>query len=247
MKAGFLLYLLSGLLLATTVRAADTFDEAMERAALEYAKRLRTASDELTRTRERIAGEKAPLLKTMRAAEDRIIAAEQEITRLDTAQNQSLENRRRLLRDGETLRKNESYVSTLAHDGLKAFSDGLAPGEGQLLSERIQALQQTFEDPSKNGDGKTAVDVADFLLQRVQQSLGGYAAPGSAMIGEDSLVVKGTFAFVGPETYFRADQGGAVGTNASSVSVPGMGFIRPPWRRKIERMGALSACTCAYR
>jgi biopolymer transport protein ExbB len=230
MKAGFLLYLLSGLLLATTVRAADTFDEAMERAALEYAKRLRTASDELTRTRERIAGEKAPLLKTMRAAEDRIIAAEQEITRLDTAQNQSLENRRRLLRDGETLRKNESYVSTLAHDGLKAFSDGLAPGEGQLLSERIQALQQTFEDPSKNGDGKTAVDVADFLLQRVQQSLGGYAAPGSAMIGEDSMVVKGTFAFVGPETYFRADQGGAVGTVRAREGAPfPVAYGLPAW------------------
>ena len=91
MKAGFLLYLLSGLLLATTVRAADTFDEAMERAALEYAKRLRTASDELTRTRERIAGEKAPLLKTMRAAEDRIIAAEQEITRLDSHLRQAAE------------------------------------------------------------------------------------------------------------------------------------------------------------
>lgn len=220
MKAGYLLSLLSMVLLATTVRAADTFDEAMGRAALEYAKRLRTASDELTKTRERIAGEKAPLLKTMRAAEDRIVAAEQEITRLDTAQNQSLENRRRLLRDAETLRKNESYVSTLAHDGLKAFSDGLAPGEGQLLSEQIQALQQTFDDPSRSGDGKTAIDVADFLLQRVQQSLGGYAAPGSAMVGEDNQVVKGTFAFVGPETYFRAEKGGVIGTVRTREGAP---------------------------
>jgi biopolymer transport protein ExbB len=220
MKAGFLPRLLSGLLLATTVRAADTFDEALGRASLEYAKRLGTANAELTQTRVRIAGEKAPLLKTMRAAEDRIITAEQEITRLDTAQNESRDNRRRLSRDAETLRKNESYVSTLAHDSLKAFSDGLAPGEGQRLSAQIQVLQQTFEDPSRSVDGKVAMDVADFLLQRMQQSLGGYAAAGSAMIGEDNQVIKGTFAFMGPETYFRADQGGVFGTVRAREGAP---------------------------
>ncbi|MDD2762511.1 MAG: MotA/TolQ/ExbB proton channel family protein [Opitutaceae bacterium] len=212
MKTGFLSPLLSVVLFVTGVRAADTFDETMERAVLEYAKRLRTASDELTQTRERIAGEKAPLLKAMRAAEDRIIAAEQETTRLDTAQNQLLENRRRLARDAETLRKNESYVNTLAHDGLKAFSNGLAPGEGQLLSEQIQAFQQALEDPAQSEGGKTAEDVAEFLRQRVHQSLGGYTAAGSALVGEDNQVVKGTFAFVGPETYFRMDQSGAAGT-----------------------------------
>ena len=212
MKTGFLSSLLAAVLFVTGVRAADTFDEAVERAALDYARRLRTASDELTQTRERIAGEKAPLLKAMRAAEDRIIAAEQEITRLDTAQNQSLENRRQLLRDAETLRKNESYVNTLAHDGLKAFSDGQAPGEEQLLSGQIQALQQALEDPAASGGGKAAGEVVEFLRQQVEQSLGGYTARGSAQIGEDNRVVKGTYAFAGPETYFRADQSGIAGT-----------------------------------
>lgn len=230
MKAGFFPCLSALVLLATGVRAADTFDDALGRAALDYGKRLGAANDELTKTRERIAGEKAPLLKAMRTAEDRIIAAEQETTRLDTAQNESLENRRRLARDAETLRKNESYVSTLAHDGLKAFSDGLAPGEGQRLSEEIQTLQQTLDDPAKGVDGRVAADVADFLLQRIRQSLGGYAAPGRALVGDDNQVIQGTFAFAGPETFFQAERGGFAGTVRAREGAPyPIAYALPAW------------------
>ena len=212
MKAGLFPCLLSIVLLGTTVRAEGTFDEAMARAASDYAQRLGTASAELTRTRERITQEKAPLLNATRAAEDRIIAAEAEITRLETARDQSLDTRRKILRDAESLRKNESYVNTLAHDGLKAFGDGLAPGEGQWLADRIQALQQKLEDPVKTADARTAMDAADFLVERLGQSVGGYAAAGSAMAGEHNQVMKGTFAYTGPEAFFREDQSGAVGT-----------------------------------
>ena len=212
MKAGFFPRLLSLVLFVPTVRAAESFEEAMARATLDYTQRLHSASDELTQTRERIAKEKAPLLHAMRAAEDRIIAADQETTRLETAQDQSQENRRRIVKDAESLRKNESYVTTLAHDGLKAYGDGLAPGEAQQLSDRIQDLQQKLEDPARPADAKTAMTVADFLIERLQQSLGGYTAAGSAMVGKDNQVVKGAFAFVGPETFFRVDQTGLAGT-----------------------------------
>lgn len=212
MKAGFFSRLLSLVLVAATVRAAETFDEAMARATLDYAQRLRTASDELAQTRERIAREKAPMLRAMRAAEDRIIAADQEITRIETAQDQSQENRRRIAKDADALRRNESYVTTLAHDGLKAYGDGLAPGEEQLLSDPIQEFLQKFEDPAKAADARTAMAAVDFLVARLQQSLGGYIAPGHAMVDEDNQVVQGSFAFVGPETYFRVGQTGLAGT-----------------------------------
>ena len=212
MKAGFLPRLLSLVFLAATVRAADTFEDAMEHATLDYTQRLQSASDELIQTRERISKEKAPLLHAMRAAEDRIITAEQETTRLETAQDQSQDNRRRILKEADSLRRNESYVTTLARDGLKAYGDGLAPGEGQLLSDRVQELQQNLEDPARSGDAKAAVAVTDFLVERLQQSLGGYTAVGSAMASKDNQVVKGTFAFVGPETFFRIDQTGQAGT-----------------------------------
>ena len=46
----------------------------------------------------------------------------------------------------------------------------------------------------------------------VQLALGGYTLKGSSLIDGSSQLVPGTFAFAGPETFFRADQGGAAGT-----------------------------------
>jgi biopolymer transport protein ExbB len=212
MHARVLPGLLSFALLVVTVRGAETFDEAMARATVEYGARLRQASDELTQVRERIARDKAPLLKAMRAAEDRIIAADTEITRLETATEHSLEDHRKALRDADALRKNVSYLSTLAHDSLKAYGEGLAPGEEPLLAERLQSMQQKLDAASIALDGMAAAASAEFLQERMRLALGGYTAPGSSMLDDSNLVVKGTFAFVGPETFFRAEQSGDAGT-----------------------------------
>ena len=233
-----------GLLLALLVVpavAAETFDEAMGRATLEYAERLRRASTELSTTREKIAQEKAPFLKSLRAAEDRIIGAEEENMRLETAQEQSANSRRRVIKEAETLFKNGSYLATLAQESLKGFGDGLAPGETQIFSEPLQALQAKLDDQAKIAGGKAAIEVGDFLLERVEQSLGGYAAAGSSLIGEDNRLAKGTFAFMGPETYFRADQGGAAGPVVrlrEGTAYP-VTYVLPDW--KPEAVAALFA------
>jgi biopolymer transport protein ExbB len=199
-------------LLTATLHGAETFDAAMRRAATDYAGRLEKANEELTQTRERIAGEKAPLLEGMRVAEDRNVAAEAEFTRLDTAQAQSQEKRRMLVRDAEALRKNLGYADALAQESLTAFGDGLAPGEGRQMRERIEALRQKIDAPSAAPDGLASVDVAGLLLEHVEQSLGGYAEAGSALMGEGNRIVPGVFAFAGPEVFFRSDQDGAAGT-----------------------------------
>jgi len=212
MKPLILKALVPFVLLAAAAAAAETFDEATHRAASDYAQRLQKAADELNRERARVADEKAPLLKEMRAAEDRIVAAQSQIERQETGQDSSAEQRRKLMMDLDNFRKNAAYMDTLAHDGLRAFEDGLAPGEGQLLSERIQALEQKFDDSSAPPSGQSAVDVAEFLLERTQDELGGYSAAGSSLVSGSNQVFRGTFAFVGPETFFQADQGGRAGT-----------------------------------
>ena len=199
-------------LLARTLRADEPIDEALKRAAVEYTQRLRAANDELTQTRERIAREKAPLLKAMRAAEDRIVAAESQVKRLETGQAEATENARKLGKEAEALRKNESYVNTVAHDSLAAFDEGLLPGERQFLAGAIDALQERFNKTTKSAGGTRAVDVAGFLLERAQQASGGYALPGGSLVDGDNRMVQGTFAFAGPETYFRSNDGAIAGT-----------------------------------
>jgi len=211
-KARILRALAPAVLLAATLRGAETFDDAMKRAAADYGERLKTAADELNTTRKRIADEKAPLLQDMRAAEDRILMLQSEIGRMEAGQEDSSNQRRKQLTDLDGVRKNTTYLGTLAHDGLSAYGESLSPGEGQLLTERVEALGQKLDDVSSGPGGGAAMDIADFLLERTRRELGGYAAAGSSLVEGNSQVFKGTFAFIGPETYFLPDGGGKAGT-----------------------------------
>jgi biopolymer transport protein ExbB len=231
MKARLLPALASVFLFTAGVRGDQTFDDAMRRATADYTERLQKAADELNTARKRIADEKAPLLGEMRSAEDRIVTAGSQIDRLGTGKEDASEQRRKLLGDLDAIRKNTTYIETLAHDGLAAFGESLAPGEGQLLSARVQALEQKLDDTSAGPNGQAAIDVAEFLLGRTRRALGGYTAPGRSLIAGNNQVFQGTFAFVGPETYFQADQGGAAGTvRARAGSVYPVTYVLPSWK-----------------
>jgi biopolymer transport protein ExbB len=212
MKIHFSAYFVMPVLAVAALRGAESIDVAMKQAALDYAQRLTAANGELTQARERIDQEKAPFLKAMRAAEVRITLAEVDNTRLETGQERSQENIRKVSKDLDALRRNEGYLDTVAHDSLSALDEGLLPGERQVLADSILTVQEEFNDPSKRIGGGRSIDVANLLLAQVERSLGGYAVKGSSMIGADNQMISGTFAFVGPESYFRPDGEGGAGT-----------------------------------
>jgi len=211
MKRKMVFVLVACALVAGVARAADSLDDALKKSELDYSLRLEKANAELIRTRERIAHEKAPYLKRMRAAEDRILAGESEVGRLETLQENEQEHRRKLVKDAELLHRNAAYFSTLTQDGLKAYADELAPGENTAVGDKITELQGAFADNTNVQSAKNALRGAEFLLDRVQLSLGGYTVSGHATWADKDAVVEGTFAFVGPESYFQADAGGAAG------------------------------------
>jgi len=199
-------------LLVPIARGAETFDEAMKRAAAEYNEKSLKAAEELSGARKRIADEKAPILLQMRGAEDRIVEAQSQTEILETGREGATEARRKLLLDLDAIHKNAAYMNSLAHDGLKAYEDGLAPGEGQLVSARLGALDSGLEDPASGSSAKAAVEIAEFLLERTRRALGGYAEPGSSLVAGSNRLRKGTFAFAGPETFFLPDDGGLGGS-----------------------------------
>ena len=215
MKPRFSFSVLAAVLLlqvSAAPAAEPNFDDALKRAATDYADRLRQAADELNRTRERIAREQAPLLADLRATEDRIIALERETVRIATGQEQAAANKRRLLRDIEEVRKTGAYVTTLAGDSLRALGDGLAPGEEPLVADRLLELQQKLDTAAAAGlGGPASLDVAEFLLARTERVLGGSLVAGRAMNADSHLVLEGTLAFVGPEVFFQPNGDGPAG------------------------------------
>src|SRR5580658_5948675 len=140
---------LSGFLGAAS--GAPSLDESMQKAAAEYRQKAEVAAKALNETRARIADEKAPLLEKLRAAEDRIIAAEGETTRLETQRDNSAELRRKLLQELESTRKVTDYADTLAHDGVRADLASLAPGEDQRLADQEDQLQRHLDDAVASG------------------------------------------------------------------------------------------------
>jgi biopolymer transport protein ExbB len=227
----FLSTLVATLLLLASVRGAENFDDALKRAAVDYAERLRQASEELNRTRERVARDQAPLLAELRATEDRIIALERETVRLTTAHEQAGASKRRLLRDIEEVRKTSAYVTTLAGDALKSTGEGLLPGEDGLVQDRLQELQRKLE--TAGADGPAPLEVADFLFARTERLLGGYLGAGRAMNADNHLVQEGTMAFAGPEVFFLPAGGGAAGiVRVRDGSRQPVFYPQPAWLAK---------------
>ncbi len=222
-----LAFLFSG---AVVLRGVESIDDAMKRAVVDYDQRLRQANAELIQVRERIAREKTPLLEAMRKAEDRTIAAQTEITRLETNAEQASGDHRKLAHEAEAARKNENYLNTLAHDSLTAFADGFLPGEAQFIPEKAGELREDFNDPGKlRGAGKAA-EVVDLLFGQVRQSLGGYRAAGLSLIDGDSKLIRGTFAFAGPEVFFRTEQGAAGTVRVREGTGGAITFLLPAWK-----------------
>jgi len=190
---------------------ADDLPAAAQAVADDYAERIEQAAAILNETRARILEEKAPLFERMRRAEDRILRAESELARLEADRATSSDERRRVVVELDGIRRNSSYVASLARDGLKATRDGLSPGEDQVWGEALGALEQGLERGPDPLRAAAALAVAEFLVERTATSLGGYRAPGRAMISETRQVLPGTFAFVGPEAFFQPESGAAAG------------------------------------
>jgi biopolymer transport protein ExbB len=183
-----------------------TFDEAMKSATTEYRQRAEAAAKLLNQVRARIADEKAPLLRQIRSGEDQLIALQSEVARLDTQHENAAELRHQALQALENVRKSTGYVTTVTRDAFKAATEALAPGEEPPGGDQSLPWQKQLESGESS---VAAVDAADFLLGRIDRSLGGYRATGRAMIADTRQVVEGTFVFSGPEVYFQPAAGGA--------------------------------------
>lgn len=191
---------------------ADPLTKMAERATADFSGRLEAATKELSAIRERIAREKAPLLQASQNAEDQVVALGPEIAELHTAMADAETRRKQLQTDRFNLQKNISYLNTLARDTLKTMSDGVLPGEPPQTADKLVAiagqLDKTGEQPTPIG----ALDTVELMLQRFRTQLGGYSATGESLVDDGNKMVPGTFAFVGPEVFFRSQDGKVSGT-----------------------------------
>lgn len=179
-------------------------DAILAEVSQETVQRQQAAAEELNRTRERIAAEKAPMLQRMRAAEDRILAATAESRRLKTQQENAAAERRRLLKDVDAARKITVFATTTARDSLAALRDSLPPGEPKTSAEAVSSLVARMDNTERAPEAQIALDGVSLLLTRLENALGGYTTEGEAIHATTNQVMRGQFAYAGPEVFFQA-------------------------------------------
>jgi biopolymer transport protein ExbB len=191
---------------------AQNLDEMIRQTTVEYTRRLVGANEELNAARERIALEREPLLFELREAQDRIIAAESEMQRIQIAQSRAADRSTALEHDITARQANIAYVVTLAQDGIKGLEGALSAGEREFVGKDIAALGTRLQRTEGGPDSAAALEALDLLVRRLEQSIGGYTAAGECMLNEDNAMLPGTFVFFGPETFFVSSTRSIAGT-----------------------------------
>ncbi|PTY07185.1 hypothetical protein DB347_07695 [Opitutaceae bacterium EW11] len=210
---------------------APPLERLVNQAVADYTAKLQDATRELQATRDRIAAEKKPLLDRIRELEDRAVALEAQVSTQEARQAENEDKRQRLLKDGALLAKNTAYQNTLAMDALKNAASGLLPGEVEPLGTAIATLQQRIES-ERNSGGAGAAEISRFLLERVNQQLGGYSVEGKALVAGKNVMVPGRFVYLGPEVFFGSSDQTVFGTvRTREGSTYSMTYDVPGWDR----------------
>ncbi|MEO7413750.1 MAG: MotA/TolQ/ExbB proton channel family protein [Opitutaceae bacterium] len=216
---------------AVTAFGAEPLEQALELAALDYAKRIESVSRELTEARAQTARERAPLAAAVREVEDRLVALEVELIRLQTfgAQADGLRTRRQ--RENEAVGQSLTYMSTLAQENLKVLESGLLPGESVIYASQIETLRGRLERAASAGDPDAGLELIDLSLARTRRALGGGRLAGKALADSGNRVTEGMFTFFGPEVFFSGPLGEDAGVVRTRAGAPyPVVHLLPDWK-----------------
>ena len=197
-------FLLPVALLASTLTAQTELDEKLKETAIEYTKRIDSATAELNAARERIVAEKVPLLNAMRDVENRILSVRAKSSSLQIAAGRYANDRAQLDQANNAQRISIGFLAGLANEGLSTLNSSLGNVELGHWQERVADLRQRIDPGNRQPDLTGTIDTVELLADRVETLIGGHTYEGPAVSSTSKELVTGTYAFIGPETLFVA-------------------------------------------
>ena len=200
------LLLLAAIAFTASLSAQTDLAAKLKQTALDYAGRIDTATAQLNATRERVTTEKVPLLNAMRAVEDRILSLRAESSSLQIASGRYANDRAQLEQVTNAQKITIGFLAGLANEGLSTLSSTLGNIEADQWQDRVTDLRHRIDPANRQPDVLAAVDTVDLLTERVETLLGGYTSSGVAVSSPSQKLVEGTYAFIGPETLFVANE-----------------------------------------
>ena len=226
--------------MAASVSAAGDpgFAETLHQAALEYNRKLEAATQELVDTRARITAEREPIEESRRAAADEVVSLQSAIAKAKSDFARAGTRKKQLQNELETLNRSLTFITSLGRDAVESLNDALLPGEAEAISERLQPLRENLKDPENQQNAALAAVAGELITERLRGAVGGQLAPGSCTRQNNNELVPGTYAWFGPEAFFRAEGQGFVGPVHAREGAP-VPVVTPLAQPDAERLEAL--------
>ncbi len=203
------------ILMAALGLNAQSTEQVFLRAAGEAEKRLEAALSELDQLQEEIHSKKPEIGATLDDVESRALALRDEASNAARTKATFDVEVSQLEKDKQSVIDNNNYIqSTLLNEYIRRLELTIDPSEIPLYAKTIQDALAFMESEEEVDDAtvfENQLQIVELSLDRVEKVLGGTLFDGPAII--DGTLYEGSFALVGPVSYFSDGKGTAGVTN----------------------------------
>jgi biopolymer transport protein ExbB len=193
----FRLCILAFVLGVTSLQAQNEIPAALKQAEND----LKQAIADLEKTRQAIATEKPKLTEDFRKIEKELLEKRRLVRIARLSKEDRAQELRQLQTDLSTRRQDANYLSSLLKDHALKTTTLSRPGSPNLKINPI-IIAAEMDNPSSSLQERLAI--LDSSVTHVEELLGGSTAPGKAA-DPSGNISEGTFAALGPISYFLSD------------------------------------------
>lgn len=202
----------------------QTFQSASEQAKQD----LDGALELLQSTRESIASEKIPLIRTVSKLESEVREKQAELDRLRRLRDNSDLGLNRLRDQVEAIQAQNEYAAGLLDEFVRSFETRIDYSERQLYEAAAEEAKLALEDSDMSQADRfnKQIDVIDVAIDRLAQLIGGYRFAGVALTPEGDIEA-GQFAAFGPSVYYASEQSDIAGLAITKLNAAEAAIATP--------------------
>ena len=230
------MYILPKKLLLASIAALSLFvtanAQSFDSASAQAKQDLDSALEELKMTRETIATDKIPLIRSVSTLESEVREKQSELDRLRRLRDNSDLGLNRLRDQVDAIQAQNEYAAGLLDEFVRSFETRIDYSERQLYTAAAEEAKLALEDSDMSQADRfnKQIDVIDVAIDRLGKLVGGYSFAGVALTPEGNIE-QGRFAAFGPSVYYASAQTEVAGLavtklNAAeaSIALPGEAF-----------------------
>ncbi|NBD38825.1 MAG: hypothetical protein GVY10_09670, partial [Verrucomicrobia bacterium] len=202
------------------LHAQSDTEKSFSLAAEQAEERLEKALDELDRIQQEINEKRPELGARLDDVESTALRLRDEASNMARIKASFDVEVSQLEKEKQSIIDNNSYIqSTLLNEYIRRLELTLDPAELDLYLDDIRDTLAYVESEEEVDDAtifEAQLEVVNMALDRIERVIGGDTFTGSAIV--DGTLMKGTFALIGPVSYFTANDNAVAGITSGIIN-----------------------------